>query len=125
VNEVSFVVQRAPGASDINVSSATFEIVGPDGTDRFNGTDTAGSPAVLSYESLKDDDDSLATDAQILNSPDDRLVVTIDMEASSLNNGPLSEGEEATLRINTQSGATSIIRVKVPQSLSGESSVEL
>jgi len=125
VNEVSFVVQRAPGASDINVSSATFEIVGPDGTDRFNGTATSGSPPVLTFSSLKDDDSSLSTGAQILNSPDDRLVVTIDMEAASLTNGALDEGEEATLRVNTQSGATSVIRIKVPQSLAGETSVDL
>jgi flagellin-like protein len=120
VNEVSFVVQRAPGASDINVSSTTFEIIGPDGADRFNG-----SSSVLSYSSLKDDDGSLQDGAYILNSPDDRLVVTIDLTAGSLSNGALEPGEEMTMRINTQSGATSVIRVNVPQSLSGENSVEL
>jgi flagellin-like protein len=121
VREVSFVVQRAPGASDINVSSATFEIIGPDGTDRFNGSSTT---SILSYSSLKDDDDSLTSGAYILNNADDRLVVTIDMSALP-NNGNLAEGEEATIRVNTQSGATSIMRVQVPQSLSGKSSVEL
>jgi flagellin-like protein len=124
VQEVSFVVQRAPGASDINVSSATFEMVGPDGTARFNGTQVANR---LEYESLKDEDGSLSAadgDPQILNSPDDRLIVTIDLDQLSTGQD-LDEGEEATLRINTQSGATSVIRVKVPQSLSGETSVEL
>ena len=123
VNEVSFVVQRAPGASDINVSSTTFELIGPDGVDRFNGSSTANT---LSYSSLKDDDGSMSSGAYILNSPDDRLVVTIDLTSSDLTNaGALEPGEEATLRVNTQSGATSVIRINVPQSLSGESSVEL
>ena len=121
VDQVSFVVQRAPGASDINVSSTTFEIIGPQGTDRFNGSATS---SILSFSSLKDDDGSLQANAQILNSPDDRLVVTIHMTALS-SNGALQPGEEATLRINTQSGATSVIRINVPQSLSGENSVEL
>ncbi len=35
VNEVSMVVQKTPGASDINMSATTFEVVGPNGTDRF------------------------------------------------------------------------------------------
>jgi flagellin FlaB len=40
-------------------------------------------------------------------------------------NGPLEPGDTVTLRINTESGATSVIRIQVPQSLSGEESVEL
>ena len=40
-------------------------------------------------------------------------------------NEPLESGDSMTLRVNTESGATSIIRVQVPQSLSGEESVEL
>ena len=131
VNEVSFVIQKSPGASDINVSATTFELVGPDGTDRFPFTnDTAINQSTSGVRVLQDDDDSLGTASSgyILNSRTDRLVVTLNMTAfadSDLANAPLEPGDTATIRINTESGATSIIRIQVPQSLSGEESVEL
>jgi len=137
VNEISMVVQKSPGASDINMSATTFEFVGPDGTDRYaftnktvvNKTDSTGPNDRTTM--LQDDDDSLNEsrgNGLILNSRTDRLVVSLDLNASinsGFVNGPLEPGDTATLRINTESGATSIIRIQVPQSLSGEKSVEL
>jgi flagellin FlaB len=129
VSELSLVMQKAPGASDINVSATTFEFVGPDGTDRFAFTNDT---AIGTTSTLQDDDSSLSADSSnglVLNSRTDRLVVTINMTQLDRNgafvSGPLEPGETATLRINTESGATSIIRVRVPQSLSGEQSVEV
>ena len=138
VNEISMVVQKSPGASDINMSATTFEFVGPDGTDRFaftnesvvNKTDSTGPDDRT--RTLQDDDDSLNEsqgNGLILNSRTDRLVVSLDLNATVNNdafvNGPLEPGDTATIRVNTESGATSIIRIQVPQSLSGEESVEL
>ena len=138
VNEISMVVQKSPGASDINMSATTFEFVGPDGTDRFaftnesvvNKTDSTGPDDRT--RTLQDNDDSLNEsqgNGLILNSRTDRLVVSLDLNATVNNdafvNGPLEPGDTATIRVNTESGATSIIRIQVPQSLSGEESVEL
>jgi flagellin-like protein len=139
VNEVSLVVQKAPGASDINMSATTFELVGPGGTDRFaftnetvvNRSEAAGPDDRT--RALQDDDDSLnaseGNSGLILNSRTDRLVVTLNMTKLATNgafaNEPLEPGDTMTLRVNTESGATSIIRIQVPQSLSGEESVEL
>jgi len=139
VNEVSLVVQKSPGASDINMSATTFELVGPEGTDRFaftnesvvNRTGAAGPDDRT--RALQDDDTSLdaseGNSGLILNSRTDRLVVTLNMTEMATNgafvNEPLEPGETVTLRVNTESGATSIIRIRVPQSLSGEESVEL
>jgi flagellin-like protein len=137
VNEITMVVQKSPGASDINMSATTFEFVGPDGTDRYaftnetvvNKTDSTGPNDRTT--TLQDDDDSLNEsrgNGLILNSRTDRLVVSIDLNASvnsGFFNGPLEPGDSATIRVNTESGATSIIRIQVPQSLSGEESVEL
>jgi flagellin-like protein len=139
VNEITMVVQKSPGASDINMSATTFELVGPDGTDRFaftNGTAVNRTGAAGPDDrtrALQDDDSSLnaseGNSGLILNSRTDRLVVTLNMTALATNgafvNEPLEPGDTATLRINTESGATSIIRIQVPQSLSGEESVEL
>ncbi|AXG06850.1 flagellin [Haloplanus rubicundus] len=133
VDNVSMVVQKSPGASDINMSATTFELIGPDGTDRFAFTNgTAINKTRGDVRSLQDDDNSLNTTRDaglILNSRTDRLVVTINMTALDQNgaydNDPLEPGETLTLRVNTESGATSIIRIQVPQSLNGEKSVEL
>jgi flagellin FlaB len=132
VSEMSLVMQKAPGASDINVSATTFELVGPDGTDRFAFTNgTAINVTQGEVRALQDDDSSLSSDSSngyVLNSRTDRLVVTINMtrmDRGAFVSGPLEPGETATLRINTESGATSIIRVRVPQSLAGEQSVEV
>ena len=128
VNEVSLVVQKSPGAEDINISATTFELVGPNGTDRFPFTNET---VVNETRSLQDDDTSLddRTTGLILNSRTDRLVLTLNMTAmaneGAFANGPFEAGETATLRVNTESGATSIIRIQVPQSLSGEESTEL
>jgi archaellin len=125
---VSFVIQKSPGASDINVSATTFELIGPGGTDRFP---FENSTAVSQITVLQDNDDSLATSSSghILNSRTDRLVVTLNMTGFAtepgFDNAPLEPGDTATIRVNTESGATSIIRIQVPQSLSGEDSVEL
>jgi len=129
VNEISLVVQKSPGANDINMSATTFELIGPDGTDRFPFTNDT---AVNRTRDLQDDDNSInasQSNGLILNSRTDRLVVTINMTAFANNDEfvgePLEPGQTATLRVNTESGATSIIRIQVPQSLSGEESVEL
>jgi len=128
VNEVSMVVQKSPGANDINMSAATFELIGPEGTDRFPFTNET---VVNGTRDLQDDDTSLQDrdNGLILNSKTDRLVVTLNLTAMAQNDafsgGALAPGETATLRVNTESGATSIIRIQVPQSLSGEESVEL
>ncbi|MFB6195623.1 MAG: archaellin/type IV pilin N-terminal domain-containing protein [Haloplanus sp.] len=129
VHQVSLVIQKSPGANDINMSATTFELVGPDGTDRFPFTNNT---AINQTTSLMDNDNSLNASrgaGLILNSRTDRLVVTINMTGLAQNgyfvNGPLKPGESATLRVNTESGATSIIRIQVPQSLSGEESVAL
>jgi flagellin-like protein len=138
VNEISMVVQKSPGASDINMSATTFELVAPNGTDRFAFTNESvvnrsGATGPDDRTRALQDDDSSLNESQgtglILNSRTDRLVVTLNMTEMAANgafvNGPLGPGDTATIRINTESGATSIIRIQVPQSLSGEQSVEL
>jgi flagellin-like protein len=87
VNEVSLVVQKSPGADDINMSATTFELVGPSGTDRFPFTNET---VVNETRSLQDDDTSLEerSTGLILNSRTDRLVLTLDMNATANENWP-------------------------------------
>jgi flagellin-like protein len=132
VDEVDIVLQQSPGAGDINVSAATLEVVGPSGTNRI-ALKNAGSNAA-SFSELQDDDSSIDVGSQpysaILNDPKDQLVLTIDMTtlvdtADDPGVEGLDPGSEVTLRLNTESGSTSIIQVRVPESLSGENSVSV
>jgi flagellin-like protein len=130
LQQIDLTLQKAPGADDINVSAATLEVIGPDGTDRvaLDGTDNS-----IAFTSLKDDDDSLSSGSYILNDRSDRLVLHIGItsnandasSALSTNADSMKEGETAELRLNTESGSTSIIQISVPQSLSGENAVSL
>ncbi len=126
IGTVELTVQKAPGASDINVSSATLEYVGPDGTDRIAMNTEGSGPLANSggFESVQDEKTSIGSAPYILNDEADRLVVKLDL-GEFTDNGDLEPGQEATIRINSQSGSTSVIRIQVPQSLAGENAVSL
>jgi len=60
--------------------------------------------------------------AQSLNDPADRAILTFDADSIS---GGISEGETVTVRLNTQSGGTTTVRISAPATLSGKSAVSL
>ncbi|MFB6105657.1 MAG: archaellin/type IV pilin N-terminal domain-containing protein [Halobacteriaceae archaeon] len=120
VNETQLVLTQAPGAGNIDLENATVEFIGPSGTYRMvNATATTGTD-YFNVTTLKDADGSFP----VLNSPDDRLVMTIDHGLAGTP-PPLESGESATIRISTQSGATSVVQVSVPQSLAGSKAADL
>jgi archaellin len=132
IETIELTVQKAPGASDINVSSATLEFVGPDGTSRIamntegSGPLDGSSSKTGGFEKVADEQESINNEPYILNNEADRLVIKLDVdEFSNPAQTNLEPGEEATIRINSQSGSTSVIRIQVPQSLSGENAVAL
>ena len=119
INSVDFVLQKSPGASDINVSRATITLTGPNGTYRFEASNTT----VFSNSSLQDSDGSLSGEGLILNDESDRLVLGMDLTATQ--HGKLNPGEEARLEITGESGASTVVRINVPKSLSGDNAVTL
>jgi flagellin-like protein len=123
INTIDIVLQQSPGAGDINVSAATLEVVGPSGTNRV----ALSQSDAVSFSVLQDDDTSLDGDGKILNDPKDQVVLTLTLDDASgdLGGSTYDPGAEAELRLNTESGSTSIIQVRVPQSLSGENSVSV
>jgi flagellin FlaA/flagellin FlaB len=119
VYEVNMTVKKAPGAADINLNNTTISYLGPDNSADLVYRGNADSGAVFSASSIKDADGSVP----VLNSPDDRVDMGIDLSQSSLGN--LSEGETASLTLVTQSGGSTAVELRAPQSLAGESAVEL
>jgi flagellin FlaA/flagellin FlaB len=125
VETINMTVKKAPGASDINLNNTTISYVGPDGTETliYNGSFADdSSDTVYDAYTIKDADGS----HPVLNSPDDRFDVGIYLGQSAGGSlGVLDEGESVTLRLVTQSGGSTAVELRVPQSLSGENAVEL
>jgi flagellin FlaA/flagellin FlaB len=120
VYELNMTVKKAPGADDINLNNTTISYLGPDNQASLVYRENAGSgDTVYSVSTIKDADDSI----MILNSPDDRVDLGIDLTQSGLSN--LSVGDSASLTLVTQSGGETAVELRAPQSFAGESVVEL
>lgn len=114
VGTLNIVAIKGSGADQINMEETTITTIGPDGTNTLTYSDDgATEDQTFAVESIQDDDDSLPvmTDS-------DRFRVVIDP-------GTLETGETMTLEVTTESGATTEIRISVPNTLAGESAVQV
>ncbi|SHH10171.1 archaellin/type IV pilin N-terminal domain-containing protein [Halobaculum gomorrense] len=120
IKKVNVTVTQAPGAGEIDLSNATINWIGPDGTETLTHSSANEGGWVFNTYAVKNTDSSKT----VLNDADDRFNVEFDLTAS---NAPakLTEGSEVTIKINTMSGATTTIRFTVPESLGQKQAVEL
>jgi len=136
VDLIEMTVRKAPGAGNIDIGSTTLQMVHSSGSydlthglDDGDGTD-APNATHFNASTVQDDDDSISN-SQVLNDPADRATIYVDTDdiiSGTDNNGGgsgLGEGDTATIRVNTQSGGTTEIRIVVPETLSGDSAVNL
>ena len=135
ITSVNVTVTQAPGAGEIDLTNATVTFIGPEGTTQLTGANDTSRANVEAYnnnfgiKTVKDVD----TSQPVLNDPDDRFSLVFYFETNTSASGAagegftsaLDEGESATIKINTLSGATTTIRFTVPQSLSNKDAVEL
>ncbi len=114
VTEINLVVLRGAGAGDIDMSGTIISFTAPDGshTLTFN-EDAAQEDDTFTITAVQDEDNT----APVLSSGD-RFELTI-------NPGTLSSGATAELRITTQSGATKVVQVRIPDSLANKEAVNL
>jgi len=136
IQRVVISVKKAPGANNIDLSATTLQFVHSSGSNDLtydgtavtesDGTSDADPASATQFGVAIIQDQggggSLASDAPVLDDPADRAQIVID--ASSVTDG-LGEGDTATIRMNTQSGGTTELRIVVPQTLSGSSAVTL
>jgi flagellin FlaB len=125
IGQVDLTVTKAPGAQDIDLEDVTiqwvsdantYDIVSQDAANNGQGTNDGS----FTITAIKDEDGS----ATIVNSPDDRMRLRIDL--SAIGSGAfLTEGESVTLRVSTEDGSASTVRLTVPQSLSGQTAATL
>ncbi|MFC6863590.1 archaellin/type IV pilin N-terminal domain-containing protein [Halomicroarcula sp. GCM10025817] len=137
INEVTITVKRAPGANNIDLSSTTLQAVHSSGSNDLTfgevtsdgfGSNSDGSTEFDVSEVQDDGGDSITTGSPgsaVLNDPADRAQIHIDTSSSGITSGSFAEGNTMTIRINTQSGGTTEVRLVVPETLSGNSAVTL
>jgi len=120
VNTVEVTVKRAPGAANIDLGQTISQWVDSSGSYDLTQGGVAND-TYFNVTSVQDDDGSIST-SQVLNDPGDRA--TLEFSAARISGG-LEEGDSATIRLNTQSGGTTTVRISVPETLSGNSAVSL
>lgn len=130
---VNITVRRAPGADNIDLSDATITWIDSTGAYTLTHYENEGnSDGTFGSVPIQDEDDS----APVLDESADRVQLYFDVGDSpfdvSVEGTPLgyvgealTGGDTATLRITTASGGTTELRIVVPQTLSGTSSVTL
>ncbi|WP_256297675.1 archaellin/type IV pilin N-terminal domain-containing protein [Haloarchaeobius salinus] len=115
VEILTFTVKKSAGSDNIDLADATIEYQ----SDSASQTLTQGAVANATHfnqSSLKGDGDLVLTNTS------ERMSIELDVTAVD---GALNEGEEATVRFVDQSGATTIYGVNVPDSIAGETFVEV
>uniref|UniRef100_UPI0010919E5B archaellin/type IV pilin N-terminal domain-containing protein n=1 Tax=Halorussus salinus TaxID=1364935 RepID=UPI0010919E5B len=114
ISEVNLVVLRGAGAGDIDMSGTIISFTAPDGSHSLTySSDAAQEDESFTISAVQDDDDT----APVLSSGD-RFKLTV-------NPGTLDAGSTATLKITTQSGATKVVQIRVPDSLANKEAVNL
>ncbi|WP_435194295.1 archaellin/type IV pilin N-terminal domain-containing protein [Natronomonas sp. EA1] len=111
VDTVTLIVKKSAGSDPIDLTEATIEYT------------SSGSSATLTHAAstsaseFSSADVKGTTSGEVLDDNGDRVKITVD--ASAIEGDGLAEGEEATLRIVDQSGATTVYGVNIPDVLSG------
>jgi len=132
VGVVNLTLKKSPGASNIDLENATVQWVGPSGTyNLVNASVSAGgADGNFGIIAFKDSDDS----HPVLNDPDDRMVMVFDLGTDDVNTDDgdstyfgekIPEGASVNVKITTKSGATTTEQLTVPETLSGQSAVQL
>ncbi|MFB6083148.1 MAG: hypothetical protein ABEJ94_02760 [Halorientalis sp.] len=130
ISAVELIVAPAPGSGRIDLAEATIQWIDANGVYTLLASSadaTAAADGTFRITPIKDGDGS----APVLNDAADRLRLSMDLGATDEVSGvegfgaPLEPGESATLQFTTQSGATTTIRLTVPDTLAGREAVVL
>lgn len=136
ITVINMTVKQAPGSNDVDLNATTLQFISDAAivtlvnAERVPNSNTDG--ATFATRAVEDDDGSIA-DGQLINSPEDRAVIMLDLgensdyisgaDASEVGN--MTESETATIDITTRSGGVTTETLTVPSSLSNRSSVSL
>lgn len=128
IGQVGIVVTVPQDAGDVDLSATTVEFVHSSGaTDlTFGSTGGNGSGTTFGVQPIQDGGEtSLQGSSPTLDDPADRANLLIDTSTGGVTDGSLTEGDTATVQLNTGSGGTTELRLVVPETLSGSEAVSL
>jgi len=112
VDELNITVAQAPGASNIDLSETSVELIGIKGQETFQLNDDAASIDIYTGDST----DVVLTDTS------DRADVGVNLDVGTPNGvyGFLEGGDRLSLTFTTPSGATTTAELRVPSTLTSE-----
>jgi archaellin len=109
VDEIDFVVAKAPGAGAIDLNQTSVEIIGANGQVAFELDQLAGSVTIFTEPSESD---------VVLTDSSDRAEINIDLDAEpAVGYGNVSAGDQLSVTFTTASGATTTTEIRVPTTL--------
>ncbi|TKX62189.1 flagellin [Halorubrum sp. ASP1] len=108
VDEIDFVVAKAPGAGSIDLNQTSVEIIGTNGQVAFELDELAGNVTIFTEPA---DDDVVLTDSS------DRAEIKVDLDASAVGYDNISAGDRLSVTFTTASGATTTTEIRVPTTL--------
>ncbi|WP_435073973.1 archaellin/type IV pilin N-terminal domain-containing protein [Halorubrum sp. HHNYT27] len=113
VDELNITVAQSPGASNIDLSETTVELIGTGGQSSFQLDDGAVTIDIFTGSA----GDVVLTDNS------DRADIGIDLSATTYNSdqsGELNGGDRLSLTFTTASGATTTTELRVPTTLTAD-----
>jgi flagellin-like protein len=119
VEDVTLVVKKSPGSGDIDLAEATIQYVSSGESVTLQHAATA-SGTEFSTSGVRD-----TGSADVLEDTDERIEITVSPSDIETSPAGLAEGEEVTLRVVDQSGATTTYGVNVPDTIGSSTYVEV
>ncbi|EMA65951.1 flagellin domain-containing protein [Halorubrum aidingense JCM 13560] len=117
VDEIDFVVAKAPGAGSIDLNQTSVELIGANGQVAFQLDDLGGSVTIFTDPTTSD---------VVLTDSSDRAEVNVDLDDGEVDYGNISSGDRVSATFTTASGATTTTEIRVPTTLTkGQTSVRL
>ncbi|WP_435334698.1 archaellin/type IV pilin N-terminal domain-containing protein [Haloarchaeobius sp. TZWWS8] len=120
VDYLNFTVMKSAGSDTIDLEDATVEFTSDDASETltFSASSYSGNGDSFIIADSGSPETALAagTSTAVLENSSDRVVIGVNLN----NIDVLNEGEEATVRLVDQSGATTIYGVNVPDTLTGK-----
>ena len=114
VDELNITVAQAPGASNIDLSETSVELIGINGQETFQLDESPPATNAIFTS---------AGDSNVLTDNSDRAEVTVNLESSAFedpNGYALAEGDSLTVTFTTAAGASTTTEIRVPTTLVGD-----
>ena len=108
VDELQFVLAKAPGAGNVDLNQTTVELIGSNGQ-------VSGQIDELTVENI------LGVENAVLTDNSDRALLTIDLNTDFQDTyGELAEGDRLSVTFTTASGASTTSEIRVPTTLTSD-----